>query len=293
MITDFFSTLFDPEISFLRYALFVGLIGSIPLGITGSFVISRNISSIAGALAHAVLGGVGFALYAQRVLEWTFCTPFLGALAGALIAALLIYFTSLYAKEKEDTAISAVWALGMSAGLLFIAATPGNVDLQGYLFGNILLVTEHDLMLTAILSAAVTLLTMIFFRPLQAMLFDSEFSKLRNINVNLLYLLLLLLIALTVVLMVNVAGIILLIALLSLPAATAKCFVRHLTSMMVLASLLSMAEIGLGLFAGYIWDMPIGPLAVILAVILYVASLLKKHISNFLRRKNVQVTDAE
>ena len=97
MITDFFSTLFDPEISFLRYALFVGLIGSIPLGITGSFVISRNISSIAGALAHAVLGGVGFALYAQRVLEWTFCTPFLGALAGALIAALLIYFTSLYA----------------------------------------------------------------------------------------------------------------------------------------------------------------------------------------------------
>ncbi len=279
MIKEFFDVLFSPDISFLRYALIVGLLGSIPMGITGSFVVSRNITGIAGAMAHAVLGGVGFALYFNRVLKVEWLTPMLGALAGAIVAAILIYFASLYAKEKEDTVISGVWALGMSAGLLFIAVTPGYVDLQGYLFGNILLATKHEIITTGILSAMVTILTIIFFRPLQSMLFDSEFARLRRINVNALYFLLLILIALTVVLMVNVAGVILLIALLSLPVATAKCFVRHLSSMMILGAFLSMTEIFLGLFAGFTWNLPAGPSAVIVAVLFYIAGLLKSKFS--------------
>ena len=275
MIKEFFDVLFSPDISFLRYALFVGLIGSIPLGITGSFVVSRNITSIAGAMSHAVLGGVGFALYLNRVYAVNWMTPLVGALCGSITAAILIYFASLYAKEKEDTVISGVWALGMSAGLLFIAVTPGYVDLQGYLFGNILLATKPELIITAVLSATVAILTIIFFRPLQAMLFDSEFARLRRINVNVLYFLLLIITALTVVLMVNVAGVILLIALLSLPAATAKCFVRHLSSMMIFGAILSMTEITIGLFAGFTWNLPAGPSAVIVAVIFYIAGLLK------------------
>ena len=275
MIKEFFDVLFSPDISFLRYALFVGLIGSIPLGITGSFVVSRNITSIAGAMSHAVLGGVGFALYLNRVYAVNWMTPLVGALCGSITAAILIYFASLYAKEKEDTVISGVWALGMSAGLLFIAVTPGYVDLQGYLFGNILLATKPELIITAVLSATVAILTIIFFRPLQAMLFDSEFARLRRINVNVLYFLLLIITALTVVLMVNVAGVILLIALLSLPAATAKCFVRHLSSMMIFGAILSMTEITIGLFAGFTWNLPAGPAAVIVAVIFYIAGLLK------------------
>lgn len=280
MIKEFFDVLFSPDISFLRYALFVGLIGSIPLGITGSFVVSRNITSIAGAMSHAVLGGVGFALYLNRVYAVNWMTPLVGALCGSITAAILIYFASLYAKEKEDTVISGVWALGMSAGLLFIAVTPGYVDLQGYLFGNILLATKPELIITAVLSATVAILTIIFFRPLQAMLFDSEFARLRRINVNALYFLLLILTALTVVLMVNVAGVILLIALLSLPAATAKCFVRHLSSMMIFGAILSMTEITIGLFAGFTWNLPAGPSAVIVAVIFYIAGLLKSRYIN-------------
>lgn len=275
MIKEFVEVLFAADVPFLRYALFVGLIGSVPLGITGSFVVSRNITGVAGAMSHAVLGGVGFALYANRVWAVSWLTPFGGAMLGALLAAVLVYFASLYAKEKEDTVISGVWALGMSLGVLFIAATPGYTDLQGYLFGNILLVSEREIIITAVLSALVLLLTAIFFRPLQMMLFDSEFARLRNINVNFLYFLLLILIALTVVLMVNVAGVILLIALLSLPAATAKCYVRHLSSMMLVGVLISMSEITLGLFVGYIWDFPVGPAAVLCAVLLYVIALLK------------------
>ena len=275
MIKEFIEVLFAADVPFLRYALFVGLIGSVPLGITGSFVVSRNITGVAGAMSHAVLGGVGFALYANRVWAVSWLTPFGGAMLGALLAAVLVYFASLYAKEKEDTVISGVWALGMSLGVLFIAATPGYTDLQGYLFGNILLVSGREIIITAVLSALVLVLTAIFFRPLQMMLFDSEFARLRNINVNFLYFLLLILIALTVVLMVNVAGVILLIALLSLPAATAKCYVRHLSSMMLVGVLMSMSEITLGLFVGYTWDLPVGPAAVLCAVLLYVIALLK------------------
>ena len=266
------------DVPFLRYALLVGLIGSIPLGITGSFVVSRNITGIAGAMSHAVLGGVGFALYANRVWNIVWLTPFTGALLGALLSAILIYTASLYAKEKEDTVISGVWALGMSLGVLFITATPGYTDLQGYLFGNILLVTQKEIIITAVLSALILLLTIIFFRPLQMLLFDSEFARLRNINVDLLYLLLLILIALTVVLMVNVAGVILLIALLSLPAATAKCYVRHLSTMMFAGAVIAMAEIIIGLFAGYTWDLPVGPASVIAAVLFYVIALLKNRL---------------
>lgn len=275
MIKDFIQMLCSADIPFLRYALLVGLIGSIPLGITGSFVVSRNITGIAGAMSHAVLGGVGFALYANRVWNIVWLTPFTGALLGALLSAILIYMASLYAKEKEDTVISGVWALGMSLGVLFIAATPGYTDLQGYLFGNILLATQKEIIITAVLSVIILLLTIIFFRPLQMLLFDSEFARLRNINVDFLYLLLLILIALTVVLMVNVAGVILLIALLSLPAATAKCYVRHLSTMMFAGAVIAMAEIIIGLFAGYTWDLPVGPASVIAAVAFYVIALLK------------------
>lgn len=275
MFKEFIAVLLDKDISFLRYALAVGLIGSIPLGICGSFVVSRNISAIAGAVSHAILGGVGLALYLNRVVHLSWMTPMTGAMIGAFAAAILIYAASLYAKEKEDTVISGVWALGMSAGLLFIAKTPGYVDLQGYLFGNILLATQSELKMVVILTAIIMLLSIIFFRPLQAMLFDAEFARLRGIKVEMLYLLLLFLIAMTVVLMVNIAGIILLIALLSLPAATAKCFVRSLSAMMTAAVFLSMIDIILGLYISFSYDLPTGPLAVLTAVIFYMIGLLK------------------
>ena len=286
MIREFLELLCSSDITFLRYAMLAGLIGSIPLGITGTLVVCRNISSVAGALAHAVLGGVGFALYANRVWHIQWLTPVSGAMIGAVIAVILVYCASIYLHEKEDTVISMIWALGMSIGLLFIAATPGYVDLQGYLFGNILLVTSDELKLTIILSAATLILAIIFFRPLQSVLFDPEFAKLRKVNVNFLYFLLLILIAFTVVLMVNVAGIILLVALLSLPAATAKFFIRKLSMMMFLATIFAMLAIVSGLFAGYTQDLPTGPLSVIFAVLFYITGFVKSKIAKLKRIKN-------
>ena len=270
---DFFRELFQPEMSFLHLALVLGLLASPALGVIGTLVVTRRISSIAGAGAHAALGGVGIALYLQRVLLWSWCTATVGAIAGAVAAALLVGVVSLTAREREDTVIAVVWALGMSLGLLFLDKTPGYVDLQGFLFGNILLVTRNDLWMTLALDAVVVIPAILFYNPLLATCFDGTFAVLRGVKTSLFYLVLLALTALTVVLLINVVGIVLVIALLTLPAAAAGCFTRHLWSMMVCSGILSALFISAGLLLSTCFSLPSGPVIVLVAALVYVVSL--------------------
>ena len=270
---DFIRQFFQPEMSFLHLALAVGILASPALGVIGTLVVTRRISSIAGAGAHAALGGVGIALYLQRVLLWSWCTATLGAVAGAMAAALLVGVVSLTAREREDTVIAVVWALGMSLGLLFLDKTPGYVDLQGFLFGNILLLSQHDIVMTLALDAAVLLPMILFYPAVLAMSFDSTFAELRGIKVSVIYLILLALTACTIVLLLNIVGIILVIALLTLPAATAGCFTRHLWSMMVLAAALSWLFVTGGLLSSFYYRLPSGPAIVVFAGTVYLAAL--------------------
>lgn len=270
----FLTDLMRPEMAFMQRALLVGLLGGVAMGVVGTMVVTRRITSIAGAIAHAVLGGVGAALYCKRVYELDWCDPLLGAAVGAVAAALLIGLVSLYAREREDTVIAVVWALGMSVGLLFLDKTPGYVDFQGYLFGNILLLSNESLWWTLALDAAVLIPVTLFFNNLLAVSFDSMFAKLRGVRVNLIYLLLLVLTALTIVLMVYVVGIVLVIALLTLPAATAGCFAKRLWSMMSLAVLFCWIFVTTGLVGSYCWNLSSGPVIVVIAAAVYTAALL-------------------
>jgi zinc transport system permease protein len=266
--------LWMPELSFLRYALLLGLLASPVLGVIGTMVVTRRISSLAGASAHAALGGVGLALYLQRVFMWSFFTPELGAVLGALIAALVVGVVSLSASEREDTVIGVVWAVGMALGLLFLDRTPGYVDWQGYLFGNILLISPTELYLTLALDAAVLLPLGLFYNRLLAVSFDSTFAQLRGVRATAIYLVLLALTALTIVLLMNVVGIILVIAMLTLPAATSGFFARHLWAMMVLSGVLSAFFLTAGLLLSYFCRIPSGPAIVVLAGVFYLAALL-------------------
>lgn len=271
-----------PELAFLRCALLAGLAGGISMGVVGTMVVTRRITSIAGAIAHAVLGGVGAALFFSRVYGLTWMNPLLGAALGAVAAALLIGFVNIYAREREDTVIAVVWALGMAVGLLFLDKTPGYVDFQGYLFGNILLLSRSDVILALLLDLVVLVPTVLFFNNILAVSFDSCFAELRGVRVRTTYILLLVLTALTIVLMVYLVGIILVIAMLTLPAATAGCFARRLGSMMTLAVLFSWLFIGAGLVGSFHWDLPSGPVIVVLAAVAYVAAMLLR---KFLRRR--------
>jgi len=269
-MSEFFRALTDPNTDLIRNALFAGLIASVTFGIVGSFVVTRRISYIAAAIAHSILGGIGAAIFFQRSYDLPWCTPLFGAIAAAIASALVIGTISLRAREREDTIIGAVWASGMAAGLLFIQQAPGQaVSLESFLFGNILITSRSDLILTAILGTIVVGVTALFYHKLVAVCFDEEFTRLRGINASFYYLMLLCLVGLSVVLLVKLTGIILAIALVVLPAATATRLSQRLWKIMGIAIALSMFYTAGGLAFSYPTETPTGPIIVLLAAIVY------------------------
>jgi len=251
--------------AFLQHALLAGLLVSVPCGVVGSFVVIRRISYIAGGIAHSVLAGLGLVHYLQVVHGYNGLSPMGGAVLAALLAALVIGWVSLNLRQREDTVIGAVWAVGMAIGIIFISLTPGyTTDLMSYLFGNILMVSAHELRLIGALDVLVLVVVALFHKQLIAVCFDSEYAALRGVHVNRFYFLLLGLIAVTVVLMVSVVGIILVIALLTLPAAMANVFARRLWQMMALATLLCAVLTTAGLALSYGPDLPAGAVTILL-----------------------------
>jgi zinc transport system permease protein len=271
---DFWEVLTDPQIDFLRTALLMGLMASLAFGMTGSLVVVKRISYVAGAISHAVLGGIGAALYFQRAhgIEWLH--PLLGALIAALLAALLIAFIRNSGFEREDSVIGAVWAAGMAAGLVFIAKTPGFTDPMSYLFGNILILSRTDLVLVGLMDLVLLTVMVFGYNRLQALCFDEEQARLRGLRVGWYYTLLLCLVAVTVVLLVSVVGVVLVVALLTIPAAMASRHVRSLGLMMVLASLVTFLFVTAGIVLGFLWDWPVGPAIILLAGAVYLAQSL-------------------
>ena len=255
---------------FLQQALLAGALASLACGVMGTYVVVKRISYLAGAIAHSVLGGMGAARYLAVVHGLDWLHPLQGAVVAALVAAMVIGLVSLKARQREDTIIGAVWAVGMAIGVVCIALTPGyDVQLMSYLFGNILLVTPHDLWLMAGLDLVVLAAAVLLHRQFLAVCFDEEFARLRGLAADGYYLLLLGLTALTVVLLATVVGIILVIALLTLPAATAANFARRIGAIMALAALISLGLTWGGLALSYAPDLPAGAVIILLAGAVY------------------------
>jgi zinc transport system permease protein len=275
------------EHGFLQYALAAGVLASIACGVVGSYVAARRITYIAGGIAHSVLGGLGAARYLQVTQGWEWLHPLFGAVIAALLSALIIGMVSLRWRASEDTAISAIWAIGMAAGVLFIARTPGYAEnLMSYLFGNILMVTPTSLWLMATLDLLVVALGLLFYKQLVAISFDEEFARMRGINVEAFYLLLLCMTALTVVLLVTVVGLVLVIALLTLPIAIAGHFSRSLKQVMALSTALIAVLTVLGLGVSYDADLPAGATIIILTGALYLVVIGATSLRSKLRRSH-------
>ena len=270
---EFLAALTDPDLPFLRYALFTGLFASIAFGIIGTFVVVRRISYIAGAISHCVLAGIGGGLYLQNVVGISWFTPVHGAIIVALLAAFILAKVSMHAKEREDSIIGALWAGGMAIGLLFIARTPGYFDPMSFLFGNILLITKNDLFIVIALDLVIIVVVAVFYNKFLALCFDEEHARLRGVRTYRLYLLLLCLTALTIVLLVRIVGIIMVIALLTLPAAIAGSFARSIGQMMLVATVICAVFIVIGLGVSYSLDLPSGSVIILIATAVYLLSL--------------------
>ncbi len=265
--------------AFLQYALLTGVLASVACGIVGTYVVTRRITFIAGSISHCILGGMGAARYLCVVYGWEGLHPLHGAVVAALLAAMIIGWVSLRAKQREDTVIAAIWAIGMAAGVIFISRTPGyGEDLMSYLFGNILLVSSRDLWLIAALDAIVVVVGLAFYNQFLAVCFDEEFARLRGLRVEFYYLLLLCLTALTVVVLVSVVGIVMVLALLTLPVAVADHFSRRLWQMMVLATICSIVFTSAGLALSYAPNLPPGATTIVLAGATYLLVMIGKRL---------------
>lgn len=278
-MSDFFSAL--AEHGFLQTAVIAALLASIGCGVMGTYVVVKRITFIAGGIAHSVLGGMGAAVY------YGF-DPLHGALLAAIASALLIGWVRLYWRAQEDTLIGALWAIGMAIGVLFIDKAPGyQSDLMSYLFGNILLVPKESLWFMAALDVALLAVVAAYHRQFLAVVFDEEFARLRGVPVGFFYLLLLVLIAVTVVLLIQVVGLILVLALLTLPAAIAGHYVHSLGRMMLIAIIIGSVMSISGLAVSYTPDLPAGPVIIIMVGIVYVLSALFVQVRQRLRARHV------
>lgn len=265
------------ENPFLLMALWAGLLASISAGVIGSYVVVRRISFIAGSIAHSVLGGLGFSLWAQNHLGWTWCHPMLGAFLAAILSALLLGYVQIRYRQREDALISVIWTTGMAIGVVFIAITPGSTgELMNFLFGNILWVEHSDLWTLLGLDLLILLVVAFYYRPFLSLCFDEAQARLQKIPVQRLYFLLLCLVAVSIVLLIQIIGIILVLALLTIPATIAALFTSRLWTMMVLACVFGAIFNLLGLIFSYQLNWPPGATISLLAATTYLGALCKK-----------------
>ncbi|MDR0323395.1 MAG: metal ABC transporter permease [Treponema sp.] len=264
---SFFEALFSANFPFLRNALFAGVLSSLLFGILGSLVTVRRIGSLAGAVSHAVLGGIGLALFLSS--RFFSVSPLAGALVFAVLSAIIVGLVSMKAKQREDTVINAIWVIGMSLGVLFMAKTPGYADPSTWLFGNILLISNRDLIFLGILDVIVIILARRFYAQIEASSFDEEFARTRGVPVGKVFLILLGLTAVAIVLLQTFVGIVMVIAMLTLPAGSASVFSRSLGGMMFASCLFSAFFSIAGVLSGWILDLPIGAMTVIIAGVVF------------------------
>jgi len=248
---------------FMRNALMAGILASIVCGIVGTLVVVRRIVSLSGSVSHSAFGGIGLGYYLGL-------NPLHGALMFSVGSALGIGAVSKYAKEREDTVIGMFWAAGMAIGILAIGLTPGYApDLFGYLFGSIISVPTSDLLLILALDIFVVAVVALLYKEMMAVAFDEEYAIVSGLPVRFLYYLTLVLVAITIVALIRIVGIILAIALLTIPAAISGKLTHDLRKMMALSVVLSVALITVGLWMSFVLDIESGATIIILSALSY------------------------
>ncbi|MBX7490114.1 metal ABC transporter permease [Helicobacter turcicus] len=242
---------------FVQNALIGAFFTSIICGIIGTLVVTNRMVFVAGGIAHSVYGGVGIAAF--------FGLPILvGATGFSVFCAAILAYMLLYAKERLDALIGSLWAFGMALGVILVELTPGySKDFMGYLFGSILSITQNDIAVMAGFSSFLLVFMVLNYRVILGLSYDNEFTQLQGINTRFFGVMLMVLIAIGVVISMRSVGIILIIALLSIPAYCSEIFTASLAKMMFLASAISFIAMFSGIAIAYYYDLQAGASIVI------------------------------
>jgi zinc transport system permease protein len=251
------------QFHFLRNALAAGVLVSISCGIVGTLVVVNRMSFIAGGVAHAAYGGLGLAVFLGL-------PPAAGTLPFSIVSSLVMGYAAGRNRERSDAMVGAMWAAGMALGILLIDLTPGyHADLMSYLFGSIMAVSESSLLVMVLLDAVVTAAVFFFYKELLAVSYDEEFAAIGGLPVTAIRYLLLCLIACTVVMLIAAVGLILVIALFTIPASIAELFTRKLRAMMLGAVAVGTAITLTGILLSYVLDCTAGAVIILVACSAY------------------------
>ena len=255
------------QYDFMQNALIAGLLASLICGVMGTMVVVNRIVFLSGGIAHAAFGGIGLAFF----FGWHYLV---GTIGFSVIAALVMAIITLKAKHRADTIIGVIWAIGMAIGILLLDLTPGyNVDLMSYLFGSILAVPDTDIWLMVGVGAVILAVVIYFYHDYLALSYDEEFAQIRGVKVKTLYILMIVLLALGIVMVIQVVGLILVIALLTIPPYIAEKFSKSLFQMMILSSMLGAFFTVSGLWFSYEFNLTSGASIILVAGIGFLISL--------------------
>ncbi len=261
------------QYEFMRNALFAAILASIACGIVGTLVVIKKIVFISGGITHAAFGGIGLG-YLLGI------NPVLTALPFSLLSAVGIGMIRKRTRISEDSAIGILWAVGMALGILFIGLTPGYApDLFSYLFGSILTVPLSDILIMIVLDVIIIVTVFLLYKELQALLFDEEFSAIAGVRTNILYIVLLCLVALSIVVLIRVIGIILVIALLTIPTTIVRQFTNRLHTLMVFSIVSAVVFTVAGLWLSYVLNLPSGAVIVLVFAVAFLVSSVVRRIT--------------
>ena len=267
------------QFEFMRNALMAGLLASVVCGVIGTLIVINRLVFLSGGVAHSAYGGIGLAFY----FGWPYMV---GATLFAFASAMIMAAVALKSKQRADTIVGVMWAMGMATGILLLDMTPGyNVDLMSYLFGSILSVPREELIAMAVLTMVILALIGYYYKDLLVMSYDEEFARVRGIPVKALYFMLIGTVAVTVVIVVQVVGLILVIALLTIPPYIAEKYTKSLLQMMLVSTVLGMIFICGGLWASYVHDLTSGAAVILVAGIGFSLSLLLDRIISIYQRQ--------
>lgn len=260
------------QYEFMRNALLASILVSVACGIMGTYIVVKRIVFISGGITHAAFGGIGLG-YLLGV------NPVLTALPFSIISALGIGILSKKTKISEDSAIGMLWAVGMALGILFIGLAPGYApDLFGYLFGSILTVPLFDIFIMAALDLVIIVIVLLLYKEFQALSFDEEFSVITGVPTQILYLTLLCLVALSIIVLIRVVGIILVIALLTIPTTITRQFTNKLKVLMTYSCITAAILTVTGLWLSFLFDLPSGAVIVLVLAVAFAISFVVKKI---------------
>jgi zinc transport system permease protein len=264
------------QFEFMQNAIAAGLLAAIICGVMGTLVVVNRIVFLSGGIAHAAYGGIGLAFF----FGWPYL---LGTIGFSLLAAMVMATVTLKARHRADTIIGVLWAVGMALGIILIDLTPGyNVDLMSYLFGSLLSVPDTDLWMMLIVGIVIICTVTYFYNDYLAISYDEEFAQIRGVRVKLLYFFLIGQLAVSIVLIIRVVGLILVIALLTIPPFIAEKFSKSLFKMMVSSCLLSMIFTLTGLWLSYAFNLTSGASIILVAGTAFLTALV---LENYITRR--------